>query len=81
METITRGYHPWMSLIIKNGDGMFLEWPPEMRDEEDCVKWTLRALGTDFWYARIGRDAIVAARDGTRVHANMERIKKALVTR
>ena len=24
--------------MINNGDGMLLDWPPEMGDEEDCVK-------------------------------------------
>ena len=79
MDTTTRGYHPWMSLIISNKNKIIIEWPPEMEEEKDCVKWALRNPGKDFWYARIGEDALVAALDGSRAHANMKRIKKDLI--
>ena len=80
MRTTQRGWVGWMSLIINNGDGLILDWPPGMEDEQHCVRYALRDSDSDFWYATIGGDAIVAAGDMTKAFANMERIKRALVT-
>ena len=50
-----------------------------MAEEENSVRWATRDADKDFWYARVGPDAIVAARVGSAANDNMERIRKALV--
>ncbi len=76
-----RGYQKWLSIILMNEEKLLVEWPMEMAAEEDYVRWAIRDPAKDFWYARVGNDAIVAVRVGSAAHGNMERIIRALVTR
>ena len=72
MDKNKLGKKQWYGSIINNEDCMVLRW----HDGLDQVKLHVETAERSgkFWYAKWGKDAVVAARIGTRTHARMMKI-------